>query len=521
MRGLTTVFLGSGLVAAIVTGAALLGFFATRGPSGAETGLSPRVEAEITASTDENGSDIIDDTRLVDVIHPRLDPSFVISVSEIADVKPYYRAELCAQVAGVVKYIQKNRGDRVVKGEPLIVIDVPDLVFAEKEKEAMVVKSRKERDLAKEKIAIAEAAVEIADAAIKQRQAEVKKAVATRDYRRLMWDRLVKFAKTEATSQSLADEEKRNYEAAVGDYENALATVEKAQAQKKDADANLKAAKAELEFRESLIKVAEEDRNKAQALEGYATIRAPYDGVVVDRTVDPGDFVQNAATAHTEPLLTIDRDDIVTVVMYVPDNFAPYISRNIDAVIQMGDMVISGKVTRYAPAIVKTEGRTIRVEVDIFNGTRRADYDKFVQSVKDTWAKERKGSNDPLPLFPRISGPGVRDQAHPLIAGMVGKMRLFLRRFENVYLVPSDVVFQRAGYSYIAEVKDGKVHLQLVEEQAKDGKLAKIALVSREEVGQAGEREVLTDLTGKETIIRSGQAELSEGQQVRMNLKNW
>src|SRR5579871_2918182 len=140
IRSMGTAFLGVSLAAAIGVGAVLGALFAHHTPPVTGPSYSSPPEAEVQ-SPDENPPEVVDESRLVDVIHPRLDPSFVISVSELADVKPYYRAELCAQVAGVIKYLQKNRGDRVVKGEPLIVIDVPDLVFAEKEKEAMVVKS--------------------------------------------------------------------------------------------------------------------------------------------------------------------------------------------------------------------------------------------------------------------------------------------------------------------------------------------------------------------------------------------
>jgi multidrug efflux pump subunit AcrA (membrane-fusion protein) len=295
----------------------------------------------------------------------------------------------------------------------------------------------------------------------------------------------------------------------------------KAKADLKQAEANSRAANADLKLKEVLIEVARKDRDRAQTLADYAKLTAPFDGVIVERKVDPGDFVQNATTGQSEPLLTVARVDVVTVVMKVPDNFAPYVAKDTEAVLQVGDLVIEGKVTRYSPSIQKSEGRTMHVEVDLFNSTSKKEYDDWVSKQQQVWAEERKGKDASLPLFPRTTGKRLRDRTQLLLPGMTGRMRLLLRRFENVYLIPSDAVFARGGKTYIAEVKDGTAHLLPVEVEADDGKLAKVAVVLHDVTARGGEHELFKDLTGEEQIITSGLSEISDGQAVKAVLANW
>ena len=119
----------------------------------------------------------------------------------------------------------------------------------------------------------------------------------------------------------------------------------------------------------------------------------------------------------------------------------------------------------------------MHVEVDLFNGTQAADYEQFEREHQATWAEERKGSDDPFPIRPEFTGKGVEGRSYPLLPGMVGSMRLFLRKFDNVFLIPSEAVFIRSGRTFIAEVIDGKVAIKEVEVQADDSTLSKVLLV--------------------------------------------
>ncbi|MFZ4610650.1 MAG: hypothetical protein ACOYNM_12600, partial [Gemmataceae bacterium] len=61
-------------------------------------------------------------------------------------------------------------------------------------------------------------------------------------------------------------------------------------------------------------------------LQNKLIIKAPFDGVIATRSVDPGTFVPSAAIVPGSPaLLVIEKTDIVTVSMQVPDTFVAYV----------------------------------------------------------------------------------------------------------------------------------------------------------------------------------------------------
>ena len=98
-----------------------------------EEAQQPIPASETPAPTTESP-----ELRAVDVVQPRKSDHFVISIEEIATVRPYYRADLRAKLAGDVGFVQKNLNDQVKKGEKLVEIDVPDLVAAVRAKQAVI-----------------------------------------------------------------------------------------------------------------------------------------------------------------------------------------------------------------------------------------------------------------------------------------------------------------------------------------------------------------------------------------------
>src|SRR5262249_14354407 len=57
---------------------------------------------------------------LVKTIYPRCDPSFQMTIEQPAYVEPYFQADLMARVAGPVKNLEVDIGDRVKAGEELV-----------------------------------------------------------------------------------------------------------------------------------------------------------------------------------------------------------------------------------------------------------------------------------------------------------------------------------------------------------------------------------------------------------------
>src|SRR6266481_836178 len=114
----------------LVSWTLLSGILLAGGATGAvRLGLYPGKEAEGTGSLATPAGEVPELGEFgaisVKTIHPKRDPSFAIAVQELANVEPYYRADLRSRVAGPIKFIRKDIGEAVKKGEVLAEIDVP------------------------------------------------------------------------------------------------------------------------------------------------------------------------------------------------------------------------------------------------------------------------------------------------------------------------------------------------------------------------------------------------------------
>ena len=107
----------------------------------------------------------------------------------------------------------------------------------------------------------------------------------------------------------------------------------------------------------------------------YATIEAPFEGVVTARAIDPGDMVYQASSpkGSGEPLLKVAKVDVVRVRTYVPEREAVWADRGDAATIAFDALpgqVFIGTVARLSGAI-DPETRTMLVEIDLPNGDGR------------------------------------------------------------------------------------------------------------------------------------------------------
>src|SRR5262245_17067513 len=365
-RKILVTALGAGLVAAI-------GLVAYRG-------LTHKAGAADKASGNGDVS-----RAAVRTVHPKKDPNFRIANEQVAWVQPFYQAGLRARASGVIRAVPKEIGESVRSGELLVEIDSPDLFADVEQKEAVIRQRQEELRLSRAQVRLSAAAIEAAKAAVAQKVAEAKQAAATRDFRLGYLERVKAMKADRTVTAEVVYESDRDYLAAEAAYEAAQVAIQKAKADQLEKEASQEAARTDIDLKAALVAVAEKDRDRSAAAADFARLTAPFDGVIVKRAVDPGMFVQNATTSATEPLVTLARIDLVTVVMKLPDVAAPYISLDTDVEVTFldrPDLKVHGKVTRFSP-VIDGGDKTMRVEVDVFNGTRT----EFGRFLADTCAE--------------------------------------------------------------------------------------------------------------------------------------
>jgi multidrug resistance efflux pump len=490
--------------------------------------LSANAQGRLEASgaPEPAGDENEDENAVVPVqtIRPRRDANFAITVEQPAFAVSYYQAPLEARAAGPVEFLEVDKGDKVTKGQPLLKVYVPDMVQRVAQRQASVEQRKRELDLAKAGVELAEAALQTAKNQVKETETRVKVAKADKVLRWKLWQRYRKLAAANAVTPDVVEEKEKGYEVAAADEERAEITVLTAKSNVKESELKLACARTDVHLKESLVDVAKEDKEQARIALDLATIYAPFDGVVTQRSADPGSFVHNDSRSASKPLLVVDRTDIMTVYMKVPDRYAPYVTIDTDAFIEMKELpgqVIRAKVTRFDPSLQTPEhDRTMRVEVDLYNGTAD-EYKRFLETEEKIKRADLKGKERRLPMFPRVIGKDDFGETHRLYPGMYGTMRLRLRQFKNTWLLPREAVVSQGGASYILQVIDGKVQRVPVFVQVDDGKLYKIMKIVKRKLADGRLIDRKVELTGDEQIVIGNQGELNDGQAVETTEIKW
>lgn len=170
---------------------------------------------------------------------------------------------------------------------------------------------------------------------------------------------------------------------------------------------------------EARVRVAEADLARLEEQRNFATVRAPFDGVVAARNFDRGDRVRGDSATSEGWLYQIVRTDTLRFVVGATPDLALRLSPGSPAVVRFNEF--PGKDF---PANV---ARTSRV-FDILTGTMRVE----------------------------LTLPNA-DLAVP--AGLTGNATFQLPAAPDAWLVPTNTLQLRAGKSTLALVRDGKVAL--------------------------------------------------------------
>jgi RND family efflux transporter MFP subunit len=251
------------------------------------------------------------------------------SLSVAGEFLPYQEIEIHAKVAGYIRKINVDIGDRVKQGQVLAVLEVPELVAELQGAGAGVRHSQQEVQRAQNEVSRAEAD----HAAVHSNALRLKQASTARP-------------------GLIAEQE-----------------LDDAEAKDRATEAQIEAAKSALAAARQQLEVSQANNSQVSAMSDYTRITAPFDGVVTWRYADTGALVQAGTSAsNSQPVVKLAQVNILRLRIPVPESLAAAVHQGEPATVSVkatGEH-FTGKVTRFTDSLDRTT-RTMQVEIDVPN----------------------------------------------------------------------------------------------------------------------------------------------------------
>ena len=319
-------------------------------------------------------------------------------------VEAIEQAPIHSKLAAYVGEVLVDYGDRVKKGQAMVKLVAPEVDADLAQKKALVEQAGAELVQAEAGVNAAEAAVKTAAAKVAQFEAGMERAQAELARWRSEYSRIGQLAASGSLNRQIADETQQKLSAAEAAVREAAAAVDAAKAAAAQVQAETAKAAADVTTAKARIRVAEANVAQAEAQHAYLTIKAPLDGVVTQRNVDPGHFVQPGGSASS-PVMVVARTDKVRVFVAVPEIEAGLVDVGDKATIEVQSLPggeIQGTVTRTGFA-VDAGNRSLETIIDLDNREARLRPGMFA-TVKITLAEQANALTLPSAAVKRENG---------------------------------------------------------------------------------------------------------------------
>jgi RND family efflux transporter MFP subunit len=243
---------------------------------------------------------------------------------------PFQEVDIHAKVAGFLKSISVDVGDRVRSGQTIALLEIPELSA---------------------ELQGADATVRHARDAIERARSELQRMNSAHEVSHSAYARLKQAS--EARSGLIAQQE-----------------LDESQAKDKEAEAQISIAQAALSEAQSQLAIAEANQRQMSALSEYSKITAPFNGVITKRYADTGALIQAGTSSSTQamPIVRLAETDKLRLVLPVPESAVPHVQLGTAVKVRVPAMnrTFSGIVARYADSL-DSETRTMHTEIDIKN----------------------------------------------------------------------------------------------------------------------------------------------------------
>jgi RND family efflux transporter MFP subunit len=246
------------------------------------------------------------------------------------EFRPFQEVDVHAKVAGYVRHIFVDVGDKVKAGQELAVLEVPEL---------------------NAQVAGAEADIRRSKDAIRRAQSEIERAESTHQAYHAAYTRLKQ-----------ASEERPGL---VAEQE-----LDDSLAKDQETDAQIRSTRAALAEAQNQLEMAQATLARLSALQAYSHITAPFTGVVTKRYVDTGALISAGTSSETQsqPVVQLAEWSLFRLVIPVPESAVPMIHLGSTVQVHVLDLNrdFEGRVSRFADAL-NDETRTMHTEIDVEN----------------------------------------------------------------------------------------------------------------------------------------------------------
>jgi multidrug efflux pump subunit AcrA (membrane-fusion protein) len=292
-----------------------------------------------------------------------------MTVVQPGTIEAFEVAPIFSRISGYVEKYRHNIGDRVKSGDVLLDMWIPDLVEALSQKTASVKRSEVQIRVVESALRAADAKLETAKARVLSAEAGVKRAQASYTRWESEYKRLQTLVKQQVLDMQVRDETYRQFEEAIAAREQADAMVSEMTSARDQAVADRDHARVDVEAARADLVVAKADESQARVLVEYGHIKSPFDGVITQRNVSPGDYLQPGGGSNGRPLFVVEQTDPVRVFVGVPELASYFIHNQDTAVVRFQALpgaFREGKVVRSGFSL-NPSTRTLQTEIDIPN----------------------------------------------------------------------------------------------------------------------------------------------------------
>lgn len=247
-----------------------------------------------------------------------------------AEFEAYQDVDVMAKVAGFVKIINVDIGDRVREGAPLATLEIPEM---------------------KDDLIKAAATIQAAEADVAAARDELHRAESAHEIAHLSFTRISEVANREkglVPQQQLDEVHSRDLVA----------------------EAQVAGAQSHLAAAQQKTAVARAEEGRVKTMFDYANITAPFAGIVTKRFANKGSMIQagTASQSQAMPLVRLSQTNVLRLVLPVPESAVSRIhpGETLSVMVPSLHKTFPGKVARSAQT-VQTATRTMDTQVDVQN----------------------------------------------------------------------------------------------------------------------------------------------------------